>query len=111
MCVSLCVCVCACTYTSEAKEPLAPVFVCVCLPMPGAPVDDMIFVLNLFFLNCLFGVGMKALEMAGGVHGLAHRRLIDVLNTANITKLCSLKGIGKQVWVREIRESERDGAE
>jgi len=40
---------------------------------------------------------MKALEMAGGVHGIAHRRLIDVLNNANITKLCSLKGIGKQV--------------
>ncbi len=53
---------------------------------------------------------MKALEMAGGVHGLAHRRLIDVLNNANITKLCSLKGIGKQVWVREMRERERETA-
>ena len=96
MCV--CVCVCVCTYTSEAKEPLALVCVCVCLLIPGAPRDDMICVLILlFFLNCLFWVGMKALEMAGGVHGLAHRRLIDVLNNANITKLCSLKGIGKQV--------------
>jgi hypothetical protein len=53
---------------------------------------------------------MKALEMAGGVHGLAHRRLIDVLNNANITKLCSLKGIGKQVWVREMRERARETA-
>ena len=38
----------------------------------------------------------EALEMTGGVDGRAHRKLLDILNHANISKLCSLKGIGKQ---------------
>ena len=29
--------------------------------------------------------------------GEAHRKLLDVLNYSNVSKLCSLKGIGKQV--------------
>jgi hypothetical protein len=38
----------------------------------------------------------EALEMVGGVHGAAHRKLLDMLNHADVSRLCSLKGIGKQ---------------
>jgi len=38
----------------------------------------------------------QALSMHGGVNGAVHRKLVDLLNTANISRLCTLKGIGKQ---------------
>ena len=38
----------------------------------------------------------KALQLCGGVDGAYHRHLVAILNTANMSRLCSLKGIGKQ---------------
>jgi DNA uptake protein ComE-like DNA-binding protein len=36
------------------------------------------------------------LQRVGGANGPLHKRLVEILNTANISRLCSLKGIGKQ---------------
>ena len=44
------------------------------------------------------GVSMKLTKpYIQPCRGEAHRKLLDVLNYSNVSKLCSLKGIGKQV--------------
>lgn len=62
------------------RRPELPGFMAACPSLEAAPPPTL----------------HEALAMTGGVDGKAHRKLLDILNHANISKLCCLKGIGKQ---------------